>query len=42
MEVSEIDLYFESDTYQQLIDENTGLYKKTWMDIYNILKQELS
>jgi hypothetical protein len=37
-----IDLYFESDTYQQLIDENTGLHEKTWMDIYNILKQELS
>ncbi|MDR0288376.1 MAG: DUF3990 domain-containing protein [Clostridiales bacterium] len=35
-----IDLYFSSDIYQQLIDETTGLYQKSWEDVYKLLKQE--
>jgi len=37
-----IDLYFSSNLYKQLTDETTGLYKKTWEEIYELLKQELS
>ena len=36
-----IDFYFNSNTYRQLIDENTGLYKKTWNEIYKILLKDL-
>ena len=36
-----IDMYYSSKTYARLIDESTGLYKKTWFDIYRILLQEL-
>ena len=36
-----IDIYFNSDTYQQLINENTGLYKKQWNEIFKILIREL-
>jgi len=36
-----IDFYFNSNTYRQLINENTGLYKKTWNDVYKILLREL-
>ena len=36
-----IDLYFNSNTYRQLIDENTGLHKKTWNEIYQIIIKEL-
>jgi len=37
-----IDIYFQSKTYGKLIDENTGFYKKTWTEIYELLKQELN
>ena len=37
-----IDLYFSSDTYKQLTDEATGYYQKSWEEIYQLLKQELS
>jgi hypothetical protein len=36
-----IDTYFNSNTYSCLIDENTGLYKKPWQEIYEMLKVEL-
>ena len=37
-----IDFYFNSNTYQKLIDENTGLYKESWNEIYRILLKELN
>jgi hypothetical protein len=36
-----IDLYFNSNTYRQLIDESTGLYLKPWTEIYKLILQEL-
>ena len=35
------DKYYKSNTYTQLADENTELYKKTWQEIYKMLKIEL-
>ena len=40
-ELQAIDIYFQSKTYSKLIDENTELYKKTWIEIYEFLKTEL-
>jgi hypothetical protein len=37
-----IDLYFNSDTYRKLTEESTGLFQKSWEDIYKLLKQELN
>jgi hypothetical protein len=34
------DLYFTSDTYAKLSDENTKLHKKSWLEIYEMLKKE--
>jgi hypothetical protein len=36
-----IDAYFNSKTYSQLIEPNTGLYQKQWEEIYEMLKNEL-
>jgi hypothetical protein len=36
-----IDAYFDSQTYQRLIDENTKLHEKPFTDVYEMLKQEL-
>jgi hypothetical protein len=36
-----IDLYFTSATYRQIIDESTGLYQKTWTEVYQLLLREL-
>ena len=36
-----IDIYFESNTYKQLIDNSTKLYEKDWQEIYEMLKNEL-
>ncbi|MDR0866330.1 MAG: DUF3990 domain-containing protein [Candidatus Symbiothrix sp.] len=36
-----IDAYFDSNTYQQLIDESTDLYLKPWTDVYKLLLTEL-
>jgi hypothetical protein len=36
------DQFFTSKTFTQLADENTGLYLKTWQEIYELLKIELS
>jgi hypothetical protein len=40
-EVEATDKYYMSDTYSQLADENTALYKKSWQIIYRLLKKEL-
>ncbi|GHT68641.1 hypothetical protein FACS189452_08660 [Bacteroidia bacterium] len=37
-----VDAYFESNTYQQLIDESTGLFNKSWDEVYALLKKELN
>jgi len=34
-------VYYASKTWKRLIDETTGLYKKTWTEIYRMLLQEL-
>ena len=36
-----IDFYFNSNTYQRLINENTGLYQKSWDEVYQLLLKEL-
>jgi hypothetical protein len=36
-----IDVYFESKTYRQLIDESSELCNKTWEEIYKLVVQEL-
>jgi len=36
-----IDYYFSSKTYHSLINEDTGLYKKSWIEIYQMLLKEL-
>ena len=41
LEEKAIDFYFNSNTYRRLIDENTGLYKRTWNEVYKILLREL-
>ena len=35
-------IYYASKTYSCLIDENTNIYKKTWIEIYNMLLNELN
>ncbi len=37
-----IDLYFQSNTYNILIDETTKLYEKPWTEIYKLLLAELN
>ncbi len=39
-EVDSEDMYFTSDTYAKLSDENTKLYEKSWHEIYDMLKKE--
>ena len=39
-ELEAADLYYTSNTYSQLADEMTEFYKKTWQEIYELLKQE--
>ena len=34
------DKFFSSNTFAKLSDENTEFYKKTWREIYELLKQE--
>jgi hypothetical protein len=44
-EISELeatDKYYTSQIYSQLADETTELYKKSWQEIYQMLKQELN
>ena len=35
------DKFFSSNTFAKLADESTGLYKKPWQEIYEMLKKEL-
>jgi len=35
------DKFFSSDTFSELADTSTELYKKTWQEIYELLKEEL-
>jgi len=35
------DKFYSSKTFAKLADESTDFYKKTWQDIYELLKQEL-
>jgi hypothetical protein len=37
-----IDVYFESKTYRQLIDESSEFCNKSWDEIYETLKKELN
>ena len=37
-----IDFYFQSNTYNVLIDETTKLYEKPWTEIYRLLLAELN
>jgi len=40
-ELEAADRYYTSNTYTQLADESTEFYKKTWQEIYELLKKEL-
>jgi hypothetical protein len=35
------DTFFSSNTFTKLADESTELYKKSWQEVYELLKQEL-
>ena len=35
------DLFFSSKTFGKLADESTEFYKKSWNEIYELVKQEL-
>lgn len=41
-EEQSIDLYFQSETYKQLINETTKLHEKNWTEIYQLLLDELN
>jgi len=41
-ELGATDKYYTSQTYSQFADETTELYKKSWQEIYQMLKQELN
>jgi len=41
-ELEVADIYYTSETYRKLADEATEFYKKSWQEIYEMLKQELS
>ena len=40
-ELDATDKYYTSKTYSRLVDETTELYKKSWQEIYIMLKDEL-
>ena len=40
-ELEAADRYYTSNTYSQLADESTEFYRKSWQEIYELLKQEL-
>jgi hypothetical protein len=37
-----VDMLYNSKIFSQLSDKTTELYKKQWMDVYNMLKTELN
>ncbi|GHT16691.1 hypothetical protein FACS189426_24400 [Bacteroidia bacterium] len=40
-ETQAADLFYHSKTFGKLADENTDFYKKSWQEIYEILKKEI-
>ena len=40
-ELEATDRYYTSNTYTKLADESTEFYRKSWQEIYELLKQEL-
>jgi len=40
-QLTAINLFYGSDTFTQLSDTTTGLYVKTWQEIYEMFKKEL-
>jgi hypothetical protein len=40
-EVKATDLFYNSETFARLADESAGYYKKSWTEIYEMLKKEL-
>jgi hypothetical protein len=40
-EKTALDIFYTSNTFVNLSDKNTELYKKTWQEIYEMLKKEL-
>ena len=42
VELEATDKYYTSQTYSQLANETTELYKKSWQEIYKMLKKELN
>ena len=40
-ELEAVDRYYTSNTYTHLANESTEFYKKTWQEIYELLRQEL-
>ena len=36
------DKFYSSKTFSELADESTELYKKSWQEVYGLLKQELN
>jgi hypothetical protein len=41
-ELDATDKYYTSQTYSQLSDETTDFYKKSWQEIYELLRKELN
>ncbi|MDR2626417.1 MAG: DUF3990 domain-containing protein [Dysgonamonadaceae bacterium] len=41
-EVQAADIFYNSKTFEKLADESSGFYKKPWLEIYNMLKNELN
>jgi hypothetical protein len=41
-EIQATNVYYTSNTYTHLADENTNLYQKPWQEIYQMLKNELN
>ena len=40
-EIKASDLYYQSKTFEKLSDENTQMYKLSWQEIYESLKNEI-
>ena len=41
-EMQATDIFYTSSTYTQIADKSTEFYKKTWQEIYELLKRELN
>jgi len=40
-EMNATEMYYKSNTYRNLANESSNYYKKTWIEIYEMLKKEL-